>query len=204
MTMLVQDRNRKRRWWRRFWRHREGAALIEFALAAPLLFMAVGGVIELGMIMFVDSLLEGAVRQASRLGITGYSPTGVNRSDYIVQTIVDDSVGLIQPQDITITTQVYSNFSSIGQAEPFVDANGNGSYDAGETYTDVNGNGHWDADMGTAGLGGPGDVVVYTATVRWGLITHLLDSVIGQNGAITLSASTTVRNEPWGTNGPAS
>ena len=202
--MAVQKRTQKRRWWRELWRRREGAAILEFALAAPLLIVAVGGIIELGMIMFVDSLLEGGVRQASRLGLTGYTPTGTNRIDYITQAIVQTSAGLIKPADITIATEVYSSFASIGQPEPFVDANGNGKYDAGESFTDVNGNGKWDTDMGKAGLGGPGDIVVYTATVNWHLMTNLLNSVIGQNGVIVLSASTTVRNEPWGNNGPAS
>ena len=57
--------------------------------------------------------------------------------------------------------------------------------------------------MGKSGLGGPGDIVVYTAAVNWHLMTHLLDSVMGNNGIMKLSASTAVRNEPWGTNGPA-
>ena len=202
--MAMQQGDQKRGWWRQLWRRREGAALVEFALAAPLLIVSVAGVVEIGMIMFVDSLIEGAVREAAREGITGTTPAGVSRADYITQTIVDGTVGLVQPSDITISTLVYSSFTAVGQPEPFVDANGNGKYDAGESFTDINGNGQWDADMGKSGLGGPGSVVVYTATVQWGLVTHLLDNLIGKNGVITLSASTAVRNEPWGTNGPAS
>ena len=179
------------------WRERRGAALIEFAFALPLLVMCVAAVIEFGMIVFVDSLLEGSVRQASRFGITGYAPAGISRVDQIRQTILSGTAGLVQPADLTITTLVYSNFANIGQPEPFVDANGNGVYDTGESFSDVNGNGKWDSDMGAAGAGGPGDVVVYTASVKWHLMTHLLDSVIGN--PITLAASTTVRNEPWGT-----
>ncbi len=199
MTMRTKNRKKTdRRRWSDLRRQNLGAALIEFAFAAPLVILCVAAVIEFGMIMFVDSLLEGAVRQASRFGITGYAPAGVSRADLITQTIVDGAVGLVQASDITITTLVYSSFSSIGQPEPFVDANGNGTYDAGETFSDVNGNGKWDADMGAAGVGGPGDVVVYTATVNWPLMTHLLDDVIGSAGRIRLSASTTVRNEPWG------
>jgi len=198
MSKARQGQKReRRRWWAELWRRREGGALIEFAFAAPLLVVTVAGVIEFGMIMFMNSLLEGAVREASRFGITGYAPSGVSRADEIRQMVLDGSLGLVKPTDVTVTTLVYSNFSSIGQPEPFVDANGNGSYDVGESYSDVNGNGQWDADMGAAGVGGPGDVVVYTANVKWPLVTHLLDNVLGTDGTITLSASTTVRNEPW-------
>ncbi|MDE2988880.1 MAG: hypothetical protein OXT70_12635, partial [Chloroflexota bacterium] len=35
-----------------------------------------------------------------------------------------------------------------GHAEPYVDANGNSSYDSGETFTDINRDGTWTADLG--------------------------------------------------------
>lgn len=184
--------------WAALWRRQEGAALAEFAFAAPVLITSILAIIEIGMIMFMNSLLEGAVREASRFGITGYAPAGISRADEIRQIVVDGALGLVQPSDIDVTTLVYGNYSSIGQPEPYVDTNGNGTYDAGESFDDVNGNGKWDADMGAAGVGGSGDIVVYTATMRWPMLTHYLDGVIGSE--ITLSASTTVRNEPYGTN----
>jgi TadE-like protein len=196
MPTPIQDRSR-RRGWRGLWRSRDGGALIEFAFAAPLLVVSVAAVIEFGMIMFMNSLMEGAIREASRFGITGYAPSGVSREQEIANMILEGAVGLVKPADITISTLVYSNFSSIGQPEPFVDGNGNGSFDPGETYNDINGNGQWDADMGASGVGGPGDVVVYTATVDWSLVTRLLDPVFGDTGKMTLKASTVVRNEPY-------
>lgn len=204
MTMREkgQTRGRPRRGWAALWRHREGGALIEFAFAAPLLIVTVAGVIEIGMIMFMNSLMEGAVREASRFGITGYAPSGVSREQQITNMIVDGAVGLVQPADITIDTLVYSNFSGIGQPEPFVDGNANGTYDVGETFNDINGNGSWDEDMGAAGIGGPGDIVVYTATIQWSLMTRLLDPILGDSGKMTLQASTVVRNEPYGGSGP--
>jgi Flp pilus assembly protein TadG len=178
---------------------RRGTAALEFAFVAPLLIMTVAGVIELGMMLFVDSLLEGGVRSASRFGITGYTPPGVSREDQIRQIIVENSAGLVQPADLTITILSYPNFASVGQPEPYVDANGNGAYDVGESYTDVNANAQWDTDMGAAGAGGSGSVVLYKASVQWSLWTHLLDDIIGDAGKITLAASVVVRNEPYGT-----
>ena len=199
MTMPTpsHDRSRRPKRWRGLWRNRDGGALIEFAFAAPLLVVSVAAVIEFGMIMFMNSLMEGAIREASRFGITGYAPAGISREQEITNMIVDGAVGLVDASDVTISTLVYSNFSSIGQPEPFVDGNGNGTYDAGETYNDINGNGQWDSDMGASGVGGPGDIVVYTATVQWPLVTRLLDPVFGDSGKMTLKASTVVRNEPY-------
>ncbi len=72
----------------------------------------------------------------------------------------------------------------------------NGQIDPGE-YVDINGNNQWDADMGAAGAGGPGAVVVYKVKYDWPLLTGLLTPLLGQNGYVTLSVSTAVRNEPF-------
>ena len=93
---------------------------------------------------------------------------------------------------------IYPSFGDIGGPEPFVDsAPANGAYDVGETFTDVNGNGVWDPDMGAAGAGGPGDVVVYRLSYDWSLLTPVLAGVIGEAGRVRLAASVVVRNEPY-------
>ena len=73
---------------------------------------------------------------------------------------------LLDPKKITITSTSYSDFNNIGQA-----------------------------GQGTAGLGGPGDVVVYTVSYPWTIMTPIVSAVIGNT--ITLSSSTVVRNEPY-------
>ena len=90
------------------------------------------------------------------------------------------------------------SFGDIGQPEPYTDTNTNGSYDLGEPFTDINGNGQWDADMGAAGLGGPGEIVLYKLEYDLPTMTSLLSNVIGgSDGKITLKASVAVRNEPY-------
>lgn len=180
-------------------RCRRGTSALEFALAAPAALLAACGVIDISMTMFVSTLAEGGLREASRLGITGYTPVGVSRQDRILQVLSEHTIGLIDMATADITFRVYRGFEDIGKPEPFVDANGNHTYDAGESFNDVNGNGVWDADMGTAGIGGPGDVVVYTMTYSWTVLTPLVASVFGDNGTIRMTASVAVRNEPWTT-----
>jgi hypothetical protein len=92
-------------------------------------------------------------------------------------------------------TLVYENFGDVGQPEPFTDENANEAYDAGEPFNDINGNGTWDEDMGAAGLGGPGDVVVYRMSYDWSIIIPLFRPFFGD--AITLQANIAVRNEPF-------
>ena len=173
---------------------RDGAAAIEFAFAAPVLFLALAGTLEMLMVLFVGSILESAVLDASRYGITGSTTPGISRADEVKAIIEDRTLGLVKANDANIETLVYPSFDSIGQPEPYTDTNANGSYDDGEPFTDINGNGTWDADMGAVGLGGPGDIVVYRVTYTWGMLTPLLAPIIGD---VTHTAAVVVRNEPY-------
>ena len=179
------------------WADKRGSAFLEFAFALPIVIIVLAGTLELGLVLFADSLLEGAVRDTSRLGITGYAPTSESRDEMILKALNSDTLGLIDTSKATITHKVYDSFADIGQPEPYTDSNGNGSYDVGEPYNDVNGNGQWDSDMGVAGLGGSGDIVLYTVSYDWTSWTHLIDPLFGKDGKITLTASTAVRNEPY-------
>lgn len=179
-------------------RDRDGAAILEFAVAFPVILTGLVGLMELMTILFVTALMEGGLREAARFGITGYQPAGISREERIVQLVNRAGIGLLEVTAADVSLTVYSSFEDIGQPEPFTDNNpANGVYDPGEPYQDVNGNGQWDADMGVAGVGGPGDVVLYTLTYDWPLLTPLLTPFIGNGGKIPLEASLAVRNEPY-------
>jgi Flp pilus assembly protein TadG len=176
----------------------DGSPGVEFAFIAPALIMILIGIVEVAMVIAGNILLEGAVRQASRYGITGYVPAGMTRIQYIQQAVTQNTAGLIVPANLTITYQVYSSFSNVHQPEPYIDANGNGVKDANEAFTDINGNAQWDADMGVAGLGGPGDIVAYRVSYDWPVITALLKPVLGgADYLLKLRADVVVRNEPF-------
>lgn len=172
-----------------------GKAIVEFALVAPIFLGITLSILEFSGIMFVQTLLEGGAREASRYGLTGQQPEGVSRDAMILQIVSENSFGIIDVNDLEMTTLVYENFSEVGQPEPFTDENGNDAYDEGEPYIDVNGNGSWDDDMGAAGLGGPGDVVVYRMSYDWPIMIPLFQPFFGDH--VTLEANIAVRNEPF-------
>jgi Flp pilus assembly protein TadG len=171
-----------------------GSAAIEFALCAGVLILLLSAIIEFGVMFAVDASLQAAVMSASRFGVTGAEGEGMSRQAQILAIIDDRTLGLVDTGRMEISTRVYASFDQIGKPEPFVDANGNNTFDAGEAFTDVNGNGTWDADLGVAGLGGAGDVVVYSLSYPWTALTPLLAPFL--NGT-TLRAAVAVRNEPW-------
>lgn len=176
-------------------RGESGQALIEFAFVGPIFIAIICATMEFSGIMFVQTLLEGGAREASRYGITGNTIDGVTRDEQILNIIESHAYGIIDMAELDMETLVYESFESVGQPEPYTDEDGNGEYDDGEPFTDVNGNAQWDDDMGAAGLGGPGDVVVYRLTYEWPIIIPLFEPFFGDT--VTLRANIAVRNEPF-------
>jgi Flp pilus assembly protein TadG len=172
-----------------------GTAAMEFAFIAPIFLAMLAAIMEFSGIMFVQTLLEGSAREASRYGITGFTAPGVSRDDQIMDIVRKNTYGIIDLDKLDMETLVYENFADVGQPEPFTDTNANGVYDVGEPFNDVNGNGAWDPDMGAAGLGGPGDVVVYRMSYDWHIMIPIFRPFFGDS--IRLQANIAVRNEPF-------
>ncbi|WP_020591180.1 TadE/TadG family type IV pilus assembly protein [Kiloniella laminariae] len=176
-----------------------GTTALEFAFVFPVFLTFILGTFDLAGIMFGTALLEGGLREAARYGITGYSSGGgVSREQQILDVLNAHGAGYVKITADELKTLVYKNFDTIGDPEPFVDANGNSNYDAGESFTDLNCNGSWDVDAGLNGAGSGGEVVLYTVEHEMQLITGYMASLIGEDGKYTLAASVAVRNEPYG------
>lgn len=179
-------------------RSQSGNAAVEMAVVLPGLLLLLMVLVETMSLMWVSAAMENALRSASRFGLTGWSPEGVDRQAAIMRMVAERTIGLVTERTATIDSRVYGTFGQIGLPEPYDDTlPRNGHYDPGESFIDVNGNGHWDADMGRDGFGGPGEVVVYTITYNAPFLTPL-QRWIGGGGFTTLRASAVVRNEPWG------
>lgn len=182
----------------RLGRCNSGAAAVEWALVAPVA-TAVGFVfLELSMMLFVNVMAEGGLREAARYGITGYVPDGKTREEHIAAIVQDHTLGFLSGEDTKISTKVYPAFDRVGDGEKFTDENDNGVYDEGEPYIDENGNGQYDSDIGEEGAGGPGDIVAYTITYTYTLMTPFLAPLVGDgDGKITFTAVVVVQNEPF-------
>jgi hypothetical protein len=76
---------------------------------------------EFSGILFVQAILEGSAREASRYGLTGFTSGGVSREDQILSIVEDNTYGIIDMDELQIDTLVYENFGDIGQPEPFTD-----------------------------------------------------------------------------------
>lgn len=169
-----------------------GSFASEFAMVLPIFLFLIVGLIEIFVLLFANGALHTAVGAAARYGATGQDDGA--RADVILQTIAQRTFGLVDMEAARIDIRVYPSFASIGQGEPFTDTNGNGLWDETEPFTDINGNGKFDQDLGEAGLGGPGDVVLYRVSFATSFVTGLLDPLFGE---VRYTAAVAVRNEPF-------
>jgi Flp pilus assembly protein TadG len=181
--------------------NRRGAALVEFALIAPLFILILLIIFQIGMIGWAKSTLETAVRDAARFAITGAKGTGATREASLIAGIEERmSIFTRQPGvPITVTSKVYPTFEDIAQPEKIVsDLNSNGTCDTGDQYIDFNDNSSYDVDMAKTGYGGPNDVVLYTVTFPLQSLFPLNEGSFNLGSVFTLKTEAAVQNEPFG------
>ncbi len=185
---------------RKLCRDDRGVTIIEFAFVAPVMLLFLGGLLELGYVAFARSTLESSILIASRASKVAECPAEVAE---LIRADLAESMTVIlsadgKPPELVVKSYG-SNFSSVGNPEPFNDINGNGKFDPGETYTDINGNGQWDSDMGKTGnFGSFGEVVAFTASYNVPSLVPFVSSTISNtDGYYRITAETVVRNEPF-------
>lgn len=177
-----------------FRRDRSGAALTEFGLVAPVLMVMLMGIFDMAHTQYTSALMNGAMQKAGR-DLTLES-AGANQ-DTIDATVIDQVKNVV-PKSANVELEKLSHFdfTDIGEAEDFEDENGNLICDNNEVYVDANGNGSWDANRGSEGIGGARDAVLYTATVTYDRLFPMY-GLIGMSNTVTLEASTVLRNQPY-------
>lgn len=82
-------------------RRERGAAAVEFALVAPLLFMLVFGVIGFGLGFMQLQTIRGAVREGARTGAVCPGGTCVAT---VQQKVSDTSAGLVPAAQVLVTS----------------------------------------------------------------------------------------------------
>ncbi len=81
-------------------RNRRGAAIVEFAVVAPVLFLLVFGMIEYGRLVMVQQMLTNASREGARLGVLdGTTTTDVENTvnSYLTSAAVSGATVTVTP-----------------------------------------------------------------------------------------------------------
>lgn len=176
---------------------RRGVSAVEFGLIAPFMIAIILGTLQLAIDVSLRSVLNGAVQEAGRnSGIEDAHGDQTDIDGYVTEQVHS----YLASATVTFDRKNYQNFSDVGTPEDYVDANKNGEYDDTECFTDENDNDQWDADSGASGQGGARDIVLYTATMEYQELVPV-HAFLGLGSTRRLSASTTLMNQPFSTQG---
>ena len=178
--------------WSPLWRDTRGAALMEFAIVAPVLLLLIVGGLGAGHTMYVQSVLNGEMQKAAR-DTTLEDASGDARRAAIQARVRSQVQEVINNATVDFALTSFHDYrNAANRAEEYTDSNHDGTCNNGESYVDANNNGSWDLQGGTAGIGGSKDVVLLKATVSYPSFLPY-----GQrSGMMTLTSSTLLRNQP--------
>ncbi|WP_068878353.1 MULTISPECIES: TadE/TadG family type IV pilus assembly protein [unclassified Phenylobacterium] len=158
-----------------FRRDESGAAAIEFALVAPLLFFTLLSLVELGVLGMLTVGLDNSMVQAARLIRTGQPTAATSAASFEDQICanVASVMGSCQER-LVVSVQSFSAFSNAGAAASAPPA-------------------------GQFNKGGPNDIILVKADYRWPLMSPFVATAFNRSGPleVTISARTAFKNEPF-------
>jgi Flp pilus assembly protein TadG len=150
-------------------RERRGQTLVEFALVLPIILLMLFGLIDLGVMFYVNLTMQQAVRQGTRSSVVGSSSGGPTQRKALVQSIKDSSNGLY---DMNVHSQPQLTTYIVTPGSP--------------TFTNFTG----------ANIGGAGQIVMVQLDYTWPLLTHVL-SPFFPNDEYSFKVKATMRNEDF-------
>jgi Flp pilus assembly protein TadG len=161
---------------------RDGSAAVEFAMVAAPFFFMIFAVLELGMVFMVDSVLENAVQNASRIVRTGRADTE-NLSAAQFKTALCAEMSVFQGDCASradVDVRVMPEFSDGIPGIPIKD----GALDKTQMQYDP---------------GDPGDLMLVRVFYSQPLITPFMQQAMSKvnSGAAVISVATAFRNEPY-------
>ena len=145
-----------------------GSSAIEFALIAPVFFLLLAGVIDLGRLFFVQMTLQDALRQAARFASTGWHQSGT-----------DPGTGLPYTRETSIQQIIATEAAAAGMPSSSVVV----------VVSSTQG--------GSGKAGNPLDTVTISVTVTMNLLTGYIAQHFAPNGQYVFTLSTRFKNEAF-------
>lgn len=194
--------------WSRFKKHQEGATAIEFAIVSFAFFMLLFAVIEFGLFMFTNIAIEAATVQVARSASLG-TVTTAGCADRVceVKTLIEKKTyGLINSGSVFVNATVVSDPTT--SAPPIPDICTSPSPTTINQPVPQAQCRMWEENNGITGyqesteldagaIGDAGDLVEIRVSYLWHILFPIFRSYFGDNGVITISSSTVIKNEPF-------
>ncbi|SEH16776.1 TadE-like protein [Sphingopyxis sp. YR583] len=173
---------------RRLRRNKRGAAMVEFALTAPVFLLILLGIFDYCWQMYAQQVLQGAVAKAGRDATLEAHSLDQQALDEAVETQVKK---VFKDATVTFNRRTFDDFSDI---KPLRWEDRNGNHEQDPSPIDC-----WE-DGGRQGNGGADDVVQYTASMKFDRVLPVW-RMLGQPQSKTLTATTLLRNQPFAVGG---
>lgn len=160
---------------RSFRRDERGAAAIEFAFVAPVLFFALLSLVEIGMLAMMSSGLDNAVVEASRRIRTGRADAATSAQTFEDQICANLGGSLNACRERLVTS--VDKFTSFGGANAVISTPPDDSFDKG----------------------GAGDIIIVKVDYRWPLMSPFIATGYDRQGPleVTLGSRNAFKNEPF-------
>jgi len=166
---------------RRFVRHNDGAAAVEFGLVAAPFLALVFAILETSVVFFAGQTLETATADSARLIMTGQAQKqGFDQAKFKTE-VCKKIFGLFNcSAGVQVDVRTYTSFSNVDLTKP-IDANGNL------------------VNNFTYNPGGPGDIVVVRLLYQYPVYVSLLGLNLSDmaGGKRLIVATAAFRNEPY-------
>jgi Flp pilus assembly protein TadG len=159
-----------------------GAAAVEFAIVGTIFMMLMLAAFEFGYMLFVQSVLDNAARDAARLILTGQAQTSGNAASSFSTLLCSDVGSMIPCGSVIYQAQVFNNWST---AQTAVN---------NPPPRDVNGN------MVSQGFsaGTPGQILVVTVGYNYPFFTPWIGALVGgASQSAYLQSVVVFQNEPY-------
>lgn len=165
-----------------FWRARDGSTAVEFAMVALPFFFMMFAILELGMVFVIDSVLENATMETSRLIRTGRAEKSAMTGEQF-KTSLCSRMSIFQADcgaRATVDVRVIPQFSTPNAPDPMA----SGSFQTGDLAY----------DDGTAG-----STMLIRVWYKQPLITPFMNEGLSRlrDGSAYLTATAVFRNEPF-------
>lgn len=191
-----------------FLRKNDGVTMIEFAIVAPLFFLLVFGMVELGLIIYSRMIIQNIAIEITRTSSIGKDSDAqcnglYSRVDYIKCLVKSKSSVLINGDKTQVQIVKLSDGDTVTPDICF-DINPPSSEPATCTvYQNVNGIAGYQG-IKASELGEGGDIIEVRISYPWSILMPMVgsffqstDNMGGNRNTFMVTASTVIRNEPF-------
>jgi len=172
---------------------KRGVTAVEFALVGPVFLYLLLGVLEVSLMLFGSTIVDGATHSAARKIRTGAAQTSGDATATFQTELCAELFAIYDCDDLTFDVRTFTSFSAATIPDIKINGLGDLVYDDGDD--DDSNDVLYVTEFTT---GGAGDIVVVRVIYSWEFYTPFIGDLFADNGNTKfLSTAAVFRSEPY-------